>query len=473
MREPPDKGGGTVKDWKMRRWNIKKTAEEMTEELNAAAELINQIQCKQNQCVIGETTVKELKLKLFIIENTVSDLNDKLVKMAPKPNANDTAPINVNNVSDNNEEPITPGRKMRELKCSEEGCSFTCVRKDKMKRHVDGEHGSSSMNSTMTTDFKNLSPSSCSTQASYMATPTPNNNKRKLEDDDEGEELEPEKSKKKIDPNETTVDESELSKAAEEAELEHKALEDAKLIEMIKKKHAEDSKKREADTKASIEAAADAVKAAEGTSIVLTGKVEDRQALKNPFVDTVDSQTGEGDDQESFSLLQNNDQDDKKLGELIPEDDDADELYVTLTGGESSTGVGGVTADQELIKQVEDLEAMLVESKSDNKEKANTIAIMMIKMEKLQEKLEDSKKENSYLRGLVRDHKANIQSLQRQNKEWKMMGEEYLLKEDKDEKEEISKLKKKVAELTKKCGDMTKQISTIEKEKDTVAHLSM
>ena len=480
IKEPPDGGGGKNSERfsgqmkYLKKWETKTTTEEKVENLKvaAAAVLINQVQNRKIQSEIDDVEMKKLQFKLFLLEFTVSDLDYSIRKMSPK--ANETLPTAASGNS--SEEPITPGRKKTELKCSEEGCDFVCVRKDKMKRHMDSDHSSATMNSTMTSDFKNISPSSCSTQTSYTATPIPAPNlgaKRKFEDEDGETEDGPEKTKKKIDPNDTTVDESELSRAAEEAELVHKATEDAKLIEKIKMKHEEDSKRRAAKTKEDFEAAAAAKSEVIGTSIVLTSVMDGAsQDPKNPFIDTGDSQESKG-TQESFSLLQGQEQDNENLGELVPEDVTTDELYVTITGDNSGTGVGGVTADQELIKQVEDLESMLVSSKASEKEKANTIAVLLMKIEKLEEsdekkekKIADMKKEMTYLRGLVRDHKLNIQSLERQNQEWKIMGEEYLLKEDSEEKGELEKLRKKVTELTKKLGETQKRVNNLMKENE-------
>ena len=77
--------------------------------------------------------------------------------------ANPNTSVAKKNSDSSSPSPTTPsGSKRREITCDVGECKFTCVRKDKMRRHINEVHGSDSLSYSMFKD--NISPDKTSTQ---------------------------------------------------------------------------------------------------------------------------------------------------------------------------------------------------------------------------------------------------------------------------------------------------------------------
>ena len=469
-RMPPDRG--KRKKRKKKGWPKKEREGanvqnlKYSKELNAAQAQINRINhiSADRQKLCDEFRI--MNIKIIVCEKLISDqiasfnpilkMSDcmssssvdkcveaeaSIVFSSSAANNNDTLPLKENKKNG------TPSRKpQKTLHCYVPGCVFSCKWLRKLKEHIVDIHGSDSLDSTMFSEGLS-SPGKTSTQGPHPLA------KRKFESVDSGT-VEPEPTKKKLDEKEfnnitinETCDENELTKAAEEAEMTHDM-----LLQQVKMK-------------------AEALKLVENAAERLSGTAENTSS--GPLVTERDPDQSSQHVSNfiwSDSGVPTQKEAEIELEESVPEDTfvsmDNNSMSQTLLGSPKMTVASEMDS---LLSQVESLQKLLAHSKSSETELENRCAGQGFKIEKLKQDLEEARAANrnlkdaadanankvKELRAMNKEINAKNQNLEKQAKEWKVLGEQFMLKDVAKEEAEISKMKKEMAAMAKKIENLT------------------
>ena len=439
LRLPPDRGKETNPTVERLR---RKIADKVAKpKKDAAMNIIEQIKASRiiNNKMIED--VKDIKVRLFILDIVISDQISKDLKMSANNTMNETVDVKVNSSGIG-----TPGKKT-EKQCPVKDCSFQCVWKSKMENHLSKIHGiesngaaNTSNSDTVNTTIFNSglgSPSKTSTQTPETPAQGPKNGKRArdTEDDDDWSE-EPNAKKGGKGDRDTSINDNELVEALQEAE----DTANKELIEKIMKKAAGE-KKFELEEEVEVKE--------EGT--------EEKGEKEKP----------RRADPREFCVF--GDIDDSTASILITEEESSERFTTTISSPEkNSLGAVGKMLDGSLeeasyydIKDHENDRVLLAASRSNEEELRSHVAVLMMKLEKADELREGDKKNIKHLEEILnkKDKKflevqKKLASAEKENETWKQIGKEYLSGQNSSSnmvnKDEIQKMKKKLEEITKK-----------------------
>ena len=479
-KDPPDKV--TSRNTTFKTAQEKKTTRNWTKYAASYKNILQQVESKINKQKNVVNKMNELKFKFFVIDNVVSDCEDKINSILKMANNNSV----LSDIESNN--PGTPGgsRKLPEIFCCIEGCDFSCKQKKKMDKHMSLVHSSDTVNTEIFNDGIK-SPDKTSTQNGYTLSKkrplSPNQKEGAREVKMKIEEV----SSATIAPDETLDDlaQAELSAGADYTELMYQIQQKG---EERKRAAAAASTggMGENDTNSSINLGTE-TSLEESAETLPTGELEWPTGLV-----TEQGNSGSKQSEEYCAFTDSGDissQNQRSASDIsmnLLAEEEEDEKFTTVGGdGDETIHNPHLEEINEMQGEIDSKTAQLADALSNVEEMKSQVQLLQLKVGKLNEEKEKDantirnlqklvlEKDTKNIKNLntIKDLNTKVLKAENDNKKWKQMGQDYLLKDNNTVevdklRQSVTEMMKKSDKLSKKCENLTKKCENLTVEKN-------